>query len=236
MGVLGWISFLKTKHETIMHLSDFIRKNQLKLLPPHRQQILLGEIVQTARWCKPRLNPTDTSNTIYQYIHSEGLISKSTFANFSADLKMHEDKLIPVHQLHIRNLDKIQNHLFIRLRPFFPISKIMSYRIQNVTYHGFSSEETQNLLQHIDQLPKHKRKTFFQKCHKQSWVAAVYYGQLKIFIEKQHAKALEIAAEKAHLDLNRTNKGEFIYEYDLNKTFIPFAYKLFDFKSASTQQ
>ena len=217
-----------------MHLSDFIQKNQLQLLPPYRQQILLGERVHAAWWGRPRLSTTNSSNTIYQYLYSEGLISRSAFATFSADLKMQKDKLIPLHQLHIRNLDKIQNQLFIRLQPFFPISKIMSYRIQNVTYHGFLNEEIQNLLQLIDQLPEHKRKTFFHKYRKQSWVATVYYGQLKIFIEKQHVKALEIAAEKAHLDLNRTNKGEFIYEYDLNETFIPFAYKLFDFKSAST--
>ena len=57
-------------------------------------------------------------------------------------------------------------------------------------------------------------------------ITELYYGALKLFIEKKFDAELQSSAQKNKVALTLVNEGEFINEYDFENTAVPFAYRL----------
>ena len=79
---------------------------------------------------------------------------------------------------------------------------------------------------HLEQLNTKEMRALFLKPKRVNLITELYFGQLKLYLEKNYASEIEASAKEHNLNLTLFNEGEYINEYDFDTSSIPFAYRM----------
>ena len=213
-----------------MEIRKFRSEYKLELIPASHEGILLGDLV----W-DPILGPPDFSrkgmpNTIYTAFLAAGLINDKDWKEFRKENQ--DTKLVDAH-FATRHVEV--NVEFISELQHPKIGKISSdFKTENLS--KFTFRELQ--MREMDDLMRIKIDRFLEQMKAAHWsdydgsirrvylITELYYGTIRMVIEKQFSTDLEASLKKANLLASGRSERSHAVEYEFSHDNVPFAMRI----------
>jgi len=213
-----------------MEIRKFRSEYKLELIPASHEGIFLGDMV----W-DPILGPPDFSrkgmpNTIYTAFLDAGLIGDADWKVFRD-----ENKIAPLVDAHFATRNVDVNVEFISELQHPQINKIgsdfTSKKLSKFTFGNLQMRE-------MDDLMRIKIDRFLEQMKAKHWndydgsirrvymITELYYGTIRILIEKQFSPELEASLVKANLQVTGRSEGSHAMEYEFSHDNVPFAMRI----------
>lgn len=209
-----------------MQLKQFVHFYQLHLLPVSHQGIQLGDLVWKRRWGGNRLQHRGMGSNVFNRLYDAGLLSKMEWKKRLQQLKEPPCELAALAHLHLRNVDRISGIFLRQLQPEITLQKVMSLRVKNVCMRQLTNELRMDIDQKIEQLTPKNLRHLFGRPRRVHLITELYFGQLKLYLEKKYAIELETVKNRENLPITLSNEGNYINEYDFDTYAVPFAYRM----------
>jgi len=221
---------LESGKHCAMEIRKFRSEYKLELIPASHEGISLGDLV----W-DPILGPPDFSrkgmpNTIYTAFLDAGLISKADWELFRKENR--EAPLVNAH-FAARNVDVSIE--FIQELQHPKIQKISgSFKTENLSKFTFGSlqmREMDNLMRikidrFLEQMKASRWKDYDGSIRRVFLITELYYGTIRILIEKQFSSELEASMKKMDLRASGRSEGSHAVEYEFSHDDVPFAMRI----------
>lgn len=135
-------------------------------------------------------------------------------------------ELAALAHLHLRNVDRISGIFLQQLQPEITLKKVMSLRVKNVCIRRLTDELRMDIDQKMEQLSPKSLRRLLGRPRRVHLITELYFGQLKLYLEKEYAVELETVKNRKKLPLSLFNEGDYINEYDFDNYSVPFAYRM----------
>jgi hypothetical protein len=213
-----------------MEIRKFRLEYKLELIPASHEGIFLGDLV----W-DPILGPPDFSrkgmpNTIYTAFLDAALIDDKEWEQFRKESQ--DTPLVSAH-FATRNVDV--NVEFVNELEHPTIGKISSdFRTENLSKFTFGNLQ----MCEMDDLVRIKIDQFLEQMKASHWseydgsirrvymITELYYGSIRMVIEKQFSGEMEAILEKAELQVSGRSEGSHAVEYEFSHNDVPFAMRI----------
>lgn len=213
-----------------MEIRKFRSEYKLELIPASHEGIVLGDLV----W-DPILGPPDFSrkgmpNTIYTAFLDAGLINDEDWKEFRK-----ENQDTPLVDAHFAARHVDVNVEFISELQHPKIGKISSdFKTEKLS--KFTFRELQ--MREMDDLMRIKIDRFLELMKAAHWndydgsirrvylITELYYGTIRMLIEKQFSTELEASLKKANLLASGRSEGSHAVEYEFSHDNVPFAMRI----------
>ena len=213
-----------------MEIRKFRSEYKLELIPASHEGIFLGDLV----W-DPILGPPDFSrkgmpNTIYTAFHDATLIDNKDWEQFRKESQ--DTPLVSAH-FATRNVDV--NVEFVNELEHPTIGKISGdFRTENLSKFTFGNLQ----MREMDDLVRIKIDHFLEQMKASHWseydgsirrvymITELYYGTIRMVIEKQFSGEMEAILEKTELQVSGRSEGSHAIEYEFSHNDVPFAMRI----------
>lgn len=213
-----------------MEIRKFRSEYKLELIPASHEGISLGDLV----W-DPILGPPDFSrkgmpNTIYTAFLDAGLINDQDWKQFRK-----ENQETPLVNAHFATRSVDVNVEFINELQHPKIGKISGeFRTEKLRKFTFGNLQ----MREMDDLVRIKIDRFLEEMKASRWneydgsirrvflVTELYYGTIRMVIEKQFSSELEAILEKTELNASAKSEGSHAVEYEFSHDNVPFAMRI----------
>ncbi len=213
-----------------MEIRKFRSEYKLELIPASHEGIFLGDLV----W-DPILGPPDFSrkgmpNTIYTAFLDAALIDDKDWEQFRKESQ--DTPLVSAH-FATRNVDV--NVEFVSELEHPTIGKISGdFRTENINKFTFGDLQ----MREMDDLVRIKIDQFLEQMKASHWneydgsirrvymITELYYGTIRMVIEKQFSGKMEAILEKAELQLSGRSEGSHAVVYEFSHNDVPFAMRI----------
>lgn len=213
-----------------MEIRKFRSEYKLELIPASHEGISLGDLV----W-DPILGPPDFSrkgmpNTIYTAFLDATLISKEEWKEFKRESL--ESKMKNA-QFATRNVDVSVEFISELQHP--KMGRISGdFKTENLSKFTFGDLQ----MREMDDLVRIKIDRFLENMKSTRWkeydgsirrvfmITELYYGTIRMVIEKQFSTELEAILEKASLQASGKSEGSHAVEYEFSHDNVPFAMRI----------
>jgi len=213
-----------------MEIRKFRSEYKLELIPASHAGIFLGDLV----W-DPILGPPDFSrkgmpNTIYTAFLDAGLLGDTDWKEFR---KEHQDTpLVDAHFV-TRHVDV--NAEFISELKHPKIGKISeefkTEKLRKFTFRNLQMREMDDLMRikidrFLEQMKASRWSDYDGSIRRVYLITELYYGTLRMLIEKQFSTELEASMQKADLQATGKSEGSHAVEYEFSHDNVPFAMRI----------
>ena len=213
-----------------MEIRKFRSEYKLELIPASHEGIFLGDLV----W-DPILGPPDFSrkgmpNTIYTAFLDAALIDDKDWEQFR---KENQDTPLMSAHFATRNVDV--NVEFVSELEHPTIGKISGdFRTENLSKFTFGDLQ----MREMDDLVRIKIDQFLEQMKASHWseydgsirrvymITELYYGTIRMVIEKQFSREMEAILEKAELQVSGRSEGSHAVQYEFSHNDVPFAMRI----------
>ena len=213
-----------------MEIRKFRAEYNLELIPASHEGITLGDLV----W-DPILGPPDFSrkgmpNTIYTAFLDAGLISKADWELFRK-----ENRETPMVNAHFAARYVDVNTEFVQELKHPKIHKISSdlltKKLSKFTFGNLQMREMDDLMRikidrFLEQMKASRWKDYDGSIRRVYLITELYYGTIRILIEKQFSSELEASMKKADLRASGKSEGSHAVEYEFSHDNVPFAMRI----------
>jgi len=213
-----------------MEIRKFRSEYKLELIPASHAGIFLGDLV----W-DPILGPPDFSrkgmpNTIYTAFLDAGLMDDADWEKFKQ-----ENQDTPLVDAHFATRHVDVNAEFISELQHPKIGKI-SEELKTEKLSKFTFRNLQ--MREMDDLMRIKIDRFLEQMKASHWsdydgsirrvylITELYYGTLRMLIEKQFSTELEASMQKVDLRASGKSEGSHAVEYEFSHDNVPFAMRI----------
>lgn len=213
-----------------MEIRKFRSKYNLELIPASHEGIALGDLV----W-DPILGPPDFSrkgmpNTIYTAFLDAGLIQRDEWEQFRRENQ--DTQLVNAH-FAARHVDVNVEYVSELNHP--KIGKISGdFRTEKLSKFTFGDLQ----MREMDDLIRIKIDQFLEQMKASHWsqydgsirrvflITELYYGTIRLVIEKQLSTELEASLKKSALQVSGRSEGSHAVEYEFSHDNVPFAMRI----------
>ena len=213
-----------------MEIRLFRSEYKLELIPASHEGIFLGDLV----W-DPILGPPDFSrkgmpNTIYTAFLDAALIDDKDWEQFRKESQ--DTPLVSAH-FATRNVDV--NVEFVNELEHPTIGEISGdFRTENLSKFTFGDLQ----MREMDDLVRIKIDQFLEQMKASHWseydgsirrvymITELYYGTIRMVIEKQFSGEMEAILEKTELQVSGRSEGSHAIEYEFSHNDVPFAMRI----------
>ncbi len=213
-----------------MEIRKFRSEYNLELIPASHEGIFLGDLV----W-DPILGPPDFSrrgmpNTIYTAFLDAGLIGDGEWKQFRK-----ENQDTPLVNAHFATRSVDVNVEFINELQHPKIGKISGdFRTEKLSKFTFGNLQ----MREMDDLIRIKIDQFLEQMKASHWgeydgsirrvfmITELYYGTIRMVIEKQFSTELEAILKRADLQAMGKSEGIHVVEYEFSHDNVPFAMRI----------
>lgn len=213
-----------------MEIRKFRSEYKLELIPASHEGLSLGDLV----W-DPILGPPDFSrkgmpNTIYTAFLDASLISKEEWQEFRRESQ--ETVMINA-QFATRNIDvnvefisELQHPKIGRISGDFKTEKLSKF-----TFGDLQMREMDDLIRikidrFLEQMKATRWKEYDGSIRRVYMITELYYGTIRMVIEKQFSTELEAILDKAALQASGKSEGSHAVEYEFSHDNVPFAMRI----------
>lgn len=213
-----------------MEIRKFRSKYNLELIPASHEGISLGDLV----W-DPILGPPDFSrkgmpNTIYTAFLDAELIKSDEWEQFRRENQ--DTQLVNAH-FATRHVDVNVDYISELNHP--KIGKISGdFRTEKLSKFTFGDLQ----MREMDDLIRIKIDQFLEQMKASHWsqydgsirrvflITELYYGTIRLVIEKQFSTELEAILKKSALQVSGRSQGSHVVEYEFSHDNVPFAMRI----------
>ncbi|MGB2365737.1 MAG: hypothetical protein ACPH5Z_05405 [Flavobacteriaceae bacterium] len=164
---------------------------------------------------------------VFNRLYDADLLSKTEWKKRLEEIKEPPPcELAALAHLHLRNVDRISGIFLQQLQPEITLKKVMSLRVKNVCVRRLTDELRMDIDQKMEQLSPKSLRRLLGRPRRVHLITELYFGQLKLYLEKEYAVELETVKNRKKLPLSLFNEGDYINEYDFDNYSVPFAYRM----------
>ena len=213
-----------------MEIRKFRSEYNLELIPASHEGISLGDLV----W-DPILGPPDFSrkgmpNTIYTAFLDAGLIGTADWELFKK-----ENRNTPLVEAHFaaRYVDvntefvlELQHHKIHKISGDFLTEKLSKFTFGNLQMREMDDVMRIKIDHFLEQMKSSRWKEYDGRIRRVYLITELYYGTLRILIEKQFSTELEASMQKVDLRASGKSEGSHAVEYEFSHDNVPFAMRI----------
>ena len=213
-----------------MEIRKFRSEYNLELIPASHEGIFLGDLVWDPILGAPDFSRKGMPNTIYTAFLDAGLIQKNDWELFRK-----ESQDTPLVRAHFATHNVDVNVEFVSELRHPTIGKLSGdFRTENISKFTFGDLQ----MREMDDLVRIKIDQFLEQMKASRWneydgsirrvfmITELYYGTIRMVIEKKLSGEMEAILEKAKLQISGRSEGSHAVEYVFSHNDVPFAMRI----------
>jgi len=213
-----------------MEIRKFRSEYNLELIPASHQGITLGDLV----W-DPILGPPDFSrkgmpNTIYTAFLDAALITEQEWQEFRKESR--ETPMVDAH-FATRNVDvsvefisELQHPKIGQISGSFKIDKVSKFTFGNLQMREMDDLIRIKIDRFLEQMKATRWKEYDGSIRRVYMITELYYGTIRMVVEKKFSTELEAILEQAGLQASAISEGSHAVEYEFSHDNVPFAMRI----------
>ena len=209
-----------------MHLKAFTRYYQLHLLPVSHVGMALGDLVWKRKWGGNRMVYKGMGKNIFNRLHDADLLNQEQWKNTLKQLKTPPCELAALAQLEIGKVNKARSIFLQQIQPEIKLKKIISMKIEKVCVRILPNELRMNIDRALEPLSSKALRQLLGRPKRVHLISELYYGQLKMTLEKEVTTSLSLSDKGKNLPLDISKEGNTQMEYQFSTPEVPFAYRM----------
>jgi len=213
-----------------MEIRRFRSEYNLELIPASHEGIFLGDLV----W-DPILGPPDFSrkgmpNTIYTAFLDAGLIGESEWEKFRQENQ--DTVLVNAHfatrhvDVSVEFIQELQNPKIDKISGDFLTEKLSKFTFGNLQMREMDDLMRIKIDRFLEQMKASRWKDYDGSIRRVYLITELYYGTIRILIEKQFSSELETSLKKVDLHASGKSEGSHAVEYEFSHDNVPFAMRI----------
>lgn len=213
-----------------MEIRKFRSAYDLELIPASHEGISLGDLVWDPMFGPPEFSKKGMPNTIYTAFLDAGLIVQSEWEIFRK-----ESRGTPLMNAHFatRSVDvnvelvgELQHPMMGKITSEFRSSKLGKF-----TFGDLQVRELDNLMRikidrFLEQMKAGHWSEYDGRIRRVFMITELYYGTIRIVINKQYSTELEAILKEMALDTLNRSEGSHAVEYEFSHDNVPFAMRI----------
>lgn len=213
-----------------MEIRNFRSEYKLELIPASHEGISLGDLV----W-DPILGPPDFSrkgmpNTIYTAFLDAGLINDIDWKQFRKENQ--ETPLVSAHfaarsvDVNVEFINELQHPKIGKISGEFRTEKLRKFTFGNLQMREMDDLVRIKIDRFLEEMKAAHWKEYDGSIRRVFLVTELYYGTIRMVIEKQFSSELEAILEKTELNASAKSEGSHAVEYEFSHDNVPFAMRI----------
>ena len=213
-----------------MEIRKFRSEYNLELIPASHEGISLGDLV----W-DPILGPPDFSrkgmpNTIYTAFLDAGLISDSDWQKFRKENQ--ETPLVNAHfaarhvDVSVEFIQELQHPKIDKISGDFKTEKLSKFIFDKLQMREMDNLMRIKIDRFLEEVKSSLWKDYDGSIRRVFLITELYYGTIRILIEKHLSSELEASLKKMDLRASGRSEGSHAVEYEFSHDNVPFAMRI----------
>jgi len=213
-----------------MEIRKFRSEYNLELIPASHEGIILGDLV----W-DPILGPPDFSrkgmpNTIYTAFLDAGLIGDGNWKQFRKENQ--DTPLVDAHfatrnvDVNVEYINELQHPKIGRISGDFRTEKLSKFTFENLQMREMDDLIRIKIDQFLEQMKASRWSEYDGSIRRVFMITELYYGTIRMVIEKQFSTELEVILKKTELQASGRSEGSHAVEYEFSHDNVPFAMRI----------
>lgn len=213
-----------------MEIRKFRSEYNLELIPASHEGISLGDLV----W-DPILGPPDFSRkgmpgTIYTAFLDAGLIAEEEWKEFRRENQ--DTILVNAHfatrqvDVNVEFISELRNPKVGRITGDFKTAKLSKFTFAELQMREMDGLMRIKIDQFLEQMKASHWSAYDGSIRRVYLITELYYGTIRMVIEKQFSSELEASLEKANLQASARSVGSHAVEYEFSHDNVPFAMRI----------
>ncbi|MCK5067765.1 MAG: hypothetical protein KAR16_10010 [Bacteroidales bacterium] len=213
-----------------MEIRKFRSEYNLELIPASHEGISLGDLV----W-DPILGPPDFSrkgmpNTIYTAFLDATLITDKEWQEFR--IENQETVMVNAHfatrnvDVNVEFISELQHPKIGRISGDFKTEKLSKFTFGDLQMREMDDLVRIKVDRFLEQMKASRWKEYDGSIRRVFMITELYYGTIRMVIEKQFSTELEATLEEAGLQASGKSEGSHAVEYEFSHDNVPFAMRI----------
>ncbi len=213
-----------------MEIRKFRSEYNLELIPASHEGIFLGDLV----W-DPILGPPDFSrkgmpNTIYTAFLDAGLMSDADWKEFRNENQ--DTPLVDAHfatrhvDVNAEFISELQHPKIGKISDKFKTEKLSKFTFRNLQMREMDDLMRIKIDRFLEQMKASRWSDYDGSIRRVYLITELYYGTLRMLIEKQFSTELEASMVKADLQASGKSERSHAVEYEFSHDNVPFAMRI----------
>ena len=213
-----------------MEIRKFRSEYNLELIPASHEGIFLGDLV----W-DPILGPPDFSrkgmpNTIYTAFLDAGLITNADWGKFREENR--ETALADAHfatrhvDVNVEFISELQHPKIGKISSEFKTNKLSKFTFGHLQVREMDDLMRIKIDRFLEQMKASRWSDYDGSIRRVYLITELYYGTIRMLIEKQFSTELEASMEKVELQASGKSEGSHAVEYAFSHDNVPFAMRI----------
>jgi hypothetical protein len=213
-----------------MEIRKFRRAYDLELIPASHEGIALGDLVWDPLFGAPEFSRKGMPNTMYTAFLDAGLIDEKEWQRFRE-----ESLNTALFQAHFATRTVDVNVEFVNefRHPKIGVitGELMTLRLSKFTFSNLQVRRMGDLLRikidrFLEEMKATKWSEYDGKIRRVFMITELYYGTIRLVVEKQYSGALDSFIEKSRLEVLSRSEGSHAVEYEFSHDNVPFAMRI----------
>lgn len=213
-----------------MEIKAFRNAYDLELIPVGIPSIILGTLVWDPVFGPPVFDHPGMPNHLYNAFLSSGIIDENEFISSLEELRNHPRGPANLGTSNI-DVDVSIAHEFNHpgigeLNQNFSLTKTRKFSFGNIEVRSIPELERVRIDSFLDILKKENWSQYDGKIRRVFLITELYYGSVRISIDKQYKNELEAGIASSTLDVTSTIDNHSQIEYTFSHNDVPFAMRI----------
>ncbi len=213
-----------------MEIKKFRNNYGLELITTSHTEIALGDLVWDPLIGSPRLSHPGMPGNIYTAFLDAGLIVENEYTLFKKESA--EIDLIPA-LFADRNVDvssalitELQHPVLGRVEGNFKLEAISKFKFGELQVRIMNDLLRVKIDQYLELMKEKKWKEYDGRIRRVHMITELYYGSIKLIVEKSLSSSMDAALEKSSTKLLSRLEGSKSVEYAFSHDELPFAMRI----------
>ncbi len=213
-----------------MEIRKFRSAFDLELIPASHEGILLGDLVWDPLLGPPQFSRRGMPNAIYTAFLDAGLIDEKAWKLFREEMEatpMIEAQLANrTVDVELEFLAELNHPDVGRITGGFTTEKLSKFTFGNLMMREMDDLMRIKIDRHLEQMKATLWSTYDGSIRRVFLVTELYYGTMRLVVEKVHSAELEAAIRNSRLKPTSRSEGSQSVAYEFSHSNVPFAMRL----------
>ncbi len=213
-----------------MDIRKFRNIYGLELIAASHAGIATGDLVWNPLIGSPGFSYPGMPNNIYTAFLDAGLINETEFEDFKKECT--DIALIPA-QLADKHVDinsdlitELQHPVIGKIEGNFELDTISKFVFGDLQVKMMDDLLRVKIDQYLELMKEKKWKDYDGRIRRVNMITELYYGSIKLIVEKRCSGKLDTALEKSHIQILSRSEGSRSIEYAFSHDEVPFAMRI----------
>jgi hypothetical protein len=213
-----------------MEIRKFRSAFDLELIPASHEGICLGDLVWDPILGAPEFSRKGMPNAIYTAFLDAGLIDETSWKLFRREIL--ETPLIEAHlanrtvDVDVEFIAELHHPKIGRITGEFKTEKLSKFTFGNLQVREMDDLMRIKVDRHLEQMKASRWKEYDGRIRRVFMITELYYGTIRMVVERQFSAELESALQKAELEAVNRSEGSHSVTYEFSHGNVPFAMRI----------